>query len=67
MQGQIKPDNRQLCHAINNHMNAIVVGMSILEQHDSQDVRDIAQLLQNDVNELQKLLAQIRKADSDAP
>lgn len=61
---QTEQDDRQICHAINNRMNAIVIGVSILEHHDSQDVRDIVQLLQRDLDELQTLLKQVQPSST---
>lgn len=49
-----------LSHAINNRMNAIAIGMSILEQHEHEEVRSVIRVLQHDFDELQDLLEQYR-------
>lgn len=53
-------ETRRICHAINNRMNSLVIGMSVLENHASNDVRDIAQILHGDLEELQELLATLK-------
>lgn len=60
---QERRTDRSLCHAINNRMNALTIGMSVLENHSSDDVRDIAQMLQGDLSELYELLSQLRNMD----
>ena len=51
----------KLFHAINNRMNTIALGLSILEQDTDNNVRSIADSLQDEFRDLQHLIAELRK------
>ena len=55
-----RPKADVLCHAINNRMNSIAIGMSILEQTEREEVRKLIHTMQQDFDELQDLLEQFK-------
>jgi hypothetical protein len=50
------PNHRELSHAINNRLNALVLGLSVLEQVDSVEVAAIACTLKQELRELEQLI-----------
>lgn len=63
MNEQQPTTQRDLCHAINNRLNALTLGMSVLETVQDQNLLEIIYVMQDDLDELQFLLKQLRHND----
>ena len=52
---------RELTHNINNRINTLTLGMAVLEQSDSPDVRGIASALKTELRDLENLINQLKR------
>lgn len=47
-------------HTINNRINALGIGIGILQQHDEDQVREIADVMEDELDNLQAMLDELR-------
>lgn len=50
----------QMFHAINNRINALAIGIGILQQNEHKDVRDIANMMEDELDALHQMLEAVR-------
>lgn len=53
-------DIRELTHNINNRMNALSLGMAILQQDNNPDVRVIATAMKSELRDLERLINELK-------
>ena len=51
---------REIAHSINNRINTLTLGMAVLEQSNSPDVRVIASALKTELRDLETLINQLK-------
>ncbi|MDQ7025010.1 MAG: hypothetical protein Q9P01_19070 [Anaerolineae bacterium] len=55
-------DIRELTHSINNRLNALSLGMAILQQADSPDVRVVATVMKSELRDLECLINELKSS-----
>ena len=58
----ISETKRNLSHAINNRMNTLMLGMSILENNQNPDSQTIVRSMKMELRDLQDLIEQLKKS-----
>lgn len=58
----ISENKRNLSHAINNRMNTLMLGMSILENNHNPDSQTIVRSLKMELRDLQDLIEQLKQS-----
>jgi hypothetical protein len=53
---------REISHAINNRLNTLILGMSILEASQSPDAQMIVRSLKMELRDLQALIEQLKQS-----
>jgi hypothetical protein len=58
----ISESKRNLSHAINNRMNTLMLGMSILENNQTVESQTIVRSLKMELRDLQDLIEQLKQS-----
>jgi hypothetical protein len=53
---------REISHAINNRLNTLILGMSILESNQNPDAQMIVRSLKMELRDLQALIEQLKQS-----